>query len=121
RPRPARGCAEGRDRAARWRRHRSSIRGRSRDLYPRDVAAEESGPSARYQCGVLHRDPARCADDPAPSLHADLRGCPVRGMDRARPRAAAGRAADTTKFGLYWPDALSIRWRRAIILAVVLD
>ena len=31
--------------------------------------------------------------------------CPRRRMDRARPRATAGRPADPAKFGLYRPDA----------------
>ncbi len=49
--------------------------------------------------------PRQAFTPPAPSLHADLRGCAVRGMDSARPRAAAGRPVDPAKFGLYRPDA----------------
>ena len=53
---------------------------------------EKSGPSARHQCGVLHRDPARRAENPAAGVHADLRGGARRRLDRACPRAAARRA-----------------------------
>ena len=86
-----------------------AVRRRSRGLYPRGAAAEKSGPPARHQCGVLHRDPARRAEDPAAGLYADLRGGPRRRLDGARPRAAARRPADTAEFGLYRPDA-GVRW-----------
>ena len=69
------------------------------------VAAEKSGPPARHQCGVLHRDPARRAENPAAGVHADLRGGARRRLDRACPRAAARRPADTAEFGLYRADA----------------
>ena len=36
------------------------------------IAAEESEPAAGDQCRVLHRDPARCAVDPAAGIHADF-------------------------------------------------
>jgi citrate synthase len=96
---------KGRHRAARRWRYRSSVRKRGRGLYPRGVAAGKTGPSARHQCGVLHRDLARHPDNPAASLYADFRGCPRRRMDSTRPRATAGRPADTAKFSLYRPDA----------------
>ena len=77
------------------------------------AAAEESGPAARHQCGVLHRDPARCAENPAAGVYADLRGCARRRMDRACPRAAARRKADTAEFGVYRPNAGLKRWFEA--------
>ena len=52
--------------------------------------------------------------DPAAGLYADLRGGPRRRMDRARPRAAADRPADTAKFGLYRPDAGLRAYRRHV-------
>ena len=58
-------------------------------------------PPARHQCGILHRDPARRAENPAAGVYADLRGSPRRRLDRARPRAAARRPADPAEFGLY--------------------
>ena len=69
------------------------------------LAAGKAGPAARHQCGVLHRDPARRAEDPAAGLHADLRGGPRRRLDGACARAAAHRPVDPAKFGLYRPDA----------------
>jgi citrate synthase len=42
-----------------------AVRRRGRGLYPQRAAAEKSGPAARHQCGVLHRDPARRAENPA--------------------------------------------------------
>jgi citrate synthase len=86
-------------------RHRSAVCRRGRGLYPRGAAAEKSGPAARHQCGVLHRDPARRPEDPAAGLYADFRGRPRRRLDRARPRTTARRPADTTEFSLYRPDA----------------
>ncbi len=69
------------------------------------VADEKSGASARHQCGVLHRDPARRAENPAAGVYADLCGGPRRRLDRARPRAAARRPADPAEFGVYRGDA----------------
>ena len=69
------------------------------------AAAEKSGAPARHQCGVLHRDPARRAENPAAGVYADLRGGPRRRLDRARPRAAARRPADPAEFGVYRGDA----------------
>ena len=94
-----------RNRAAGGRRRRSSLRGRSRGLYPRGPAAEKSGPSARHQCRVLHGDPARRARDSAAGLYADLRGRPRRRLDRACERAAAHRPSDPAEFRLYRADA----------------
>jgi hypothetical protein len=39
---------------------------------------------------IAPSDPARRADDPAASFYANFRGCPRRGMDRARPRQQRG-------------------------------
>ena len=66
---------------------------------------KKSGAPARYQCGILHRDPARRAEDPAAGVYADLCRGPCRRLDRARPRAAAWRAADPAEFGVYRRDA----------------
>ena len=54
-------------------------------------AQEEPGSAAGDQCRVLHRDPARCAENPAAGLHADLRGGARRRLDRACAGAAAHR------------------------------
>ncbi len=76
------------------------------EAYIRDaLEAEKSGPAARHQCGVLHRDPARRAENPAPGVYADLCGGARRRLDRARPRAAAHRAADPAELGVYRADA----------------
>ena len=94
-----------RDRAAFRRRRRSSVRGRGRGLYSRGAAAEKSGPPAGDQCRVLYGHPARRAEDSAPSLYADLRRRPRRGLDRPCQGAAAHRAPDPAEFVLYRADA----------------
>ena len=86
-------------------RRRPAVRRRGRGLYPRRAAAEKSGAPARHQCGVLHRDPARRAENPAAGVYADLRGGARRRLDRACPRAAARRPVDPAEFGLYRADA----------------
>ena len=93
------------------------------EAYIRDaLRRKKSGPSARHQCGVLHRDPARRAENPAAGVYADLRGGARRRMDRACPRAAARRPADPAEFGLYRADAglrdpgeTSSRWSVSVI------
>ena len=69
-------------------------------LYPRSLAEEESEPAAGDQCRVLHRDPARCAGNSAPGVHADLRGGARRGLDRACAGAAPHGTADPAEFAL---------------------
>ena len=76
------------------------------EAYIRGALAEkESGAPARHQCGVLHRDPARCTENPAAGIHADLCRRPRRRLDRACPRAAAWRAVDPAEFGVCGDDA----------------
>ena len=99
-----------RDRAACRRGRRPSLCGRGRGLYPAGAAAEESGPAAGDQCRVLHRDPARCAGDPAAGFYADLCGRTRRRLDRACTRAAAHGAADQAELVVCGGDAaLSVR------------
>ena len=76
------------------------------------VAEEKSGAPARHQCGVLHRDPARRAENPAAGVYADLCGGARRRLDRACPRAAARRPADPAEFGVYRADAGVSRGKR---------
>ena len=66
---------------------------------------EKSEPAAGDQCRILHRDPARCAGDPAAGLHADLRGGARGRLDRACAGAAAYRAADPAEFVICGGDA----------------
>ena len=73
------------------------------------AAQEESGTPARDQCRVLHRDPARRAENPAAGLYADLCRGPRRGVDRACAGAAAHRPADPAELVLCRADAGGIR------------
>ncbi len=87
------------------------------EAYARDALRQrQTEPPARHQCGIFHGNSARCAGHSAAGLHADFRGSPRGGLDRACARARAYRPAASPELRLYRIDARLVRPLAAIYL-----
>ena len=65
---------------------------KSRPISARRLRKKNPGPAAGDQCRVLHRDPARCAENPAAGVSRRSLRSPRRRLDRARAGAARASA-----------------------------